>query len=1232
MAFEGDLSNLSLGDVLQTIAGSRQIGTFVIRGAEERRLGCGPEGLALLSARPSLALLLGKVLVGTGKVSAEQLDEALKVQRRRRDARIGEILEELGACTAEDVRGARRYIAAEEIYELFMWREGKFEFIAGEPDGSGLFADLKFDAAQLAMESAHRIDEMPRALAAAPPGEVFVRTPDAKRRMGEIESNLDLMMVLALIDGSRTMTDVHEAHFRGRFDTWKAAEALIERGFLRPATLDEVTAAARAAVAARDFIRAARLYERAAEHAPEDDSHRQAMAEALRDAGEKRRAAEQLVRIAHERFAAGRLPDAVKSFREAIALDADNADAHEGLMHGLIAADRADEAVEAALAAAALRASTRDFDGALRVVEPALAVRPDNPTLLGALANALCGLGRNEDAVKALDEAVRILGEGDAKDGRLVEFHRRILQIDPSRKDCEQRIAEIQASAATRRKRVMRRVALAAGVLVLATAATPFLRTPSVEARIAKAHALVDATSPDPAHVETARAIVESLADAKMSEDERIDFHGLKLRVEQLLHPADGAALKQDLDSELDAVYRAESNAVAEGRLADGLAGLLAGLERLDGQDARKLQKADEVAYTKVVAEAAHEVDLALSAAAAAAQKTAALATSVRDRFDANVWKREDLAVLRDLIAQSEKIVESTKGDAWSRVPELVRALVAKTRAPQDGSDKRTIEAVAVVVDAGAAVAQLHDRALLRARRKEIKEGYVATYAEGSQLRHQGRLEEALQRYEAFLVRCEELKTAAPAEAYAPVLKELFGGEMMLDQRIRTERDRVTAVVRDEAEAARAESAESAEDAESAFRIRKRLVHDNPEVDFASRFQMPLRIETAPPGADVIQLDGSSGGRPLGKTPLSTRYPIGEGAKFQLRLAGYVSHDFVRRGAANDVAGVERVVLSKIATWKSKPAGSTEAAPMQAPGAIVVSGRDGVIRRIDAATGVETARFASGLLDGFAGAAVLRGDRVVVAALDGKGWVLKLDDLSPVATFEAGTVRGAPLSTAHGVLVADESAGNVRLLGDDGRASWTTHVGKVKSDPAMVGDNVVVVTSDAEVILLSPSDGAVVRRRQLAADSTWGAPTVRAGRVFLGGAGGDVACLDAATLAESWTRRLDGPVRGRICATDLRVVACTGNGVVNVLDAETGNVLSTTNVGDKPDDGACGACDLADGGFVVVTKKGVTSRFDAKGSLVWRFDAGEDVFAPPCLLDGAVIVVTKKGVVISLSQ
>jgi len=282
---------------------------------------------------------------------------------------------------------------------------------------------------------------------------------------------------------------------------------------------------------------------------------------------------------------------------------------------------------------------------------------------------------------------------------------------------------------------------------------------------------------------------------------------------------------------------------------------------------------------------------------------------------------------------------------------------------------------------------------------------------------------------------------------------------------------------------------------------------------------------------------------------------------------------------------------------------------------------------VEAATGDEVARFDPGLIDGFAGSAVLCGNVVFAVALDGKGYVLDAATLKPSAVFDTGPTRASPLATSRGALVADES-GTVRLVDEQGKVVWKKQIGRVKCDPAAAGERALLVTCDAEMLLMDIATGDVVKRRQLKNELMWGPPTVRGSRVFLANEGGEVVCIDAASLDDAWTQRLDGPVRGRVCASDFRIVACTANGAIHMLDAETGAVLSRTLVGGKIDDGAC---DLPDGGFIVVTKKGNVTRLDPKAQIVWKFDAGEDVSAPPRLLAGAVIIVTRKGIAISLA-
>jgi outer membrane protein assembly factor BamB len=350
--------------------------------------------------------------------------------------------------------------------------------------------------------------------------------------------------------------------------------------------------------------------------------------------------------------------------------------------------------------------------------------------------------------------------------------------------------------------------------------------------------------------------------------------------------------------------------------------------------------------------------------------------------------------------------------------------------------------------------------------------------------------------------------------------------------------------------------------------------------------------------------------------------------KYEVRLDGYRTREIVRRGALDDASGLERVELVKLAHWIAKGGGATEAAPACDGSTLVICGRNGVVRRLDARTGAESASFDPHLLDGFAAAAAIRAGLVYAASLDGKGFILSLEKLEPVGTFVTSPVRAAPLAVKSGVAVADEG-GTLRLLDEKGGNLWTKKVGRVKCDLAAApGDRILLVTTEGELQLVDAATGDVVAHRALRHDTTWTAPVVRGDRAFLANEAGEVLCANARTLEVVWTKGIDGPVRGRVAANDLRVVACTVSGAIHVLDADTGNEPSHAESGGKTEDGL--VC-LADGGFLVVTRTGSVTRFDAKGQVVWRFDAGEPVSAPPRLVDGLIVLVTFKGTAVALA-
>ena len=86
MALGGDLRNINLADIFQTLSMNRQIGTLVVRnGVKEKRVYFSGTGVSLCSGRTIPGFRLGRYLVGTGKVAEEDLRIALEEQRRTGD-------------------------------------------------------------------------------------------------------------------------------------------------------------------------------------------------------------------------------------------------------------------------------------------------------------------------------------------------------------------------------------------------------------------------------------------------------------------------------------------------------------------------------------------------------------------------------------------------------------------------------------------------------------------------------------------------------------------------------------------------------------------------------------------------------------------------------------------------------------------------------------------------------------------------------------------------------------------------------------------------------------------------------------------------------------------------------------------------------------------------------------------------------------------------------------------
>ncbi len=162
MALEGTLRDFSLADIFQLIGIQRKTGVLTLKSAEDVVTVSFVDGSVVSADSQSKKLedLLGTVLVKSGSVSEERLQEALKLQRRTLQ-RLGNILIEQKYLSHAALREALRLQVTQVVYRLFRWKSGDYSFKQE--------ASIEYDrehftpltAESILMEGIRMIDEWP---------------------------------------------------------------------------------------------------------------------------------------------------------------------------------------------------------------------------------------------------------------------------------------------------------------------------------------------------------------------------------------------------------------------------------------------------------------------------------------------------------------------------------------------------------------------------------------------------------------------------------------------------------------------------------------------------------------------------------------------------------------------------------------------------------------------------------------------------------------------------------------------------------------------------------------------------------------------------------------------------------------------------------------------------------------------------------------------------------------
>src|SRR6267143_1098020 len=179
MSLQGSLNTMSVSDLLQFLAVSRKTGLLQFSHQKVLKGIYFENGIIVGSSTNDPREYLGQVLIHYGKIDEAQLQAAMEIQRseaggrrsgnrdlrpeskQSRPRRLGQILVADGILTQAQVSQLLEVRTLDIIYDLFLWKEGHFEFGSDDPLPPD-FTRVRVEANRVVMEGIHRADEMAR--------------------------------------------------------------------------------------------------------------------------------------------------------------------------------------------------------------------------------------------------------------------------------------------------------------------------------------------------------------------------------------------------------------------------------------------------------------------------------------------------------------------------------------------------------------------------------------------------------------------------------------------------------------------------------------------------------------------------------------------------------------------------------------------------------------------------------------------------------------------------------------------------------------------------------------------------------------------------------------------------------------------------------------------------------------------------------------------------------------
>jgi tetratricopeptide (TPR) repeat protein len=242
MAIKGSLREASLTDVLQLLAMGQKTGCLSVTHRSNFGSIYFDKGRICYATIVNRRDRLGDILVKSGRLQQEQLEEAIALQARQPDMRLGDLLVSHGMLSREALHDQIRVQIEEAVYFLFTWTQGTFNFEADvRPDQQDFLVSISPDA--LLLEGARRVDEWSLIEKKLPSFDLVFDVDRPRLEASAAALTAEQQTLVRLIDGRRDVHQLVEESGLIEFEVGKAVYGLLTAGFLHRVGQTRPTAA-----------------------------------------------------------------------------------------------------------------------------------------------------------------------------------------------------------------------------------------------------------------------------------------------------------------------------------------------------------------------------------------------------------------------------------------------------------------------------------------------------------------------------------------------------------------------------------------------------------------------------------------------------------------------------------------------------------------------------------------------------------------------------------------------------------------------------------------------------------------------------------------------------------------------------------------------------------------------------------------------------------------------------